>query len=113
MVSSDLAISNSVFRSQVIFPLNCLFILLFCLQNAYTCKNGYNLLVLFEGSIWFYMQVVLSIDSTKVTGVSENTISDLYYPCQKNSILSMCYLNKPITTLNQSVSVAVFVTFTF
>ena len=67
----------------------------------------------FIGSIWFYMQVVLSLDSTKVTGVSENTISDLYYPCQKNPILSMCCLNKTITTLNQSVSFAVFVTFTF
>ena len=50
-------------------------------------KNGYNLLVLFEGSIWFYMQVVLSLDSTKVTGVIGNTISDLYYPCQPNFIL--------------------------
>ena len=49
-------------------------------------------MVLFEGSIWFYMymQVVLSLDSTKVTGVSGSTISDLYYPCQQNSILSMC-----------------------
>ena len=41
------------------------------------------------------------------------TISDLYYPCQQNSILSMCCLNKTITTLNQSVFIAVFVTFTF
>ena len=78
----------------------CLFIPLFFLQNAN--KNGYNLLVLFEGSIWFYMYM-LSLDSTKVTGVSGNTISDLYYPCQQNSILSMCCLNKTITTLNQSV----------
>ena len=64
---------------------------------------------------WFYLKVlfVLSLDSTKVTGVSGNTISDLYYPCQKNSILSMCCLNKTITTFNQSVSIAVFVTFTF
>ena len=64
---------------------------------------------------WFYLKVlfVLSLDSTKATGVSGNTISDLYYPCQKNSILSMCCLNKTITTFNQSVSIAVFVTFTF
>ena len=74
----------------------------------------YNLLILFEGSIWFfmYMQVVLSLDSTKVTGVSVNTISDWYYPCQQNSMLSMCCLNKTIT-LNQSVFIVVFVTFTF
>ena len=38
------------------------------MQNAY--KNGYNLLVVFQSSIWFYMQVVLSLDSTKVTGVN-------------------------------------------
>ena len=89
----------------------CLFILLFCLQNAN--KNGYNLLVVFESSVWVYMQVVLSLDTTKVTGVSGNTISDMYYPCQQNSILSMCCLSKTITTLNQSVFIAVFVTFTF
>ena len=38
------------------------------------------LVIVFEGSIWFNMQVVLSLDSTKVTGVSGDTISDLYYP---------------------------------
>ena len=67
------------------------------------------------GSTCICMQVVLSLDSTKVTQWSqwEYTISDLYYPCQQNSILSMCCLNKTITTLNQSVFIAVFVTFTF
>ena len=58
------------------------------------------------------MQVVLSLGSTKVTGVSGNTISDLYYPCQQSSILSMCCSNKTITTLNQCVFIVVFVTFT-
>ena len=61
----------------------------------------------FIASVWFYMQFVLSLDSTKVTGVSGNTISDLYYPCLQNSILGMSCLNKTVTTLNKSVFIAV------
>ena len=57
---------------------------------------------------------MVSLDSTKVTGVNcGNTISDFYYPCQKMLMLSMCCLNKTITTLNQSVMIADFVKFTF
>ena len=63
--------------------------------------------ILNPSNIWFYMQVVLSLDSTMVTGVSawEYHFRFLLYFSANN--------NKTITTLNQSVFNAVFVTFTF
>ena len=50
------------------------------------------------------MQVVVSLDSTKVTRVVF-----VVYACQQKLILSMCCRNKTITAFNQSV----IITFTF
>ena len=56
---------------------------------------------------------MISLDTIKGNQSCGDTISDLYYPCQERLVLSVCCLNKTITTLNQSVIIAGFVSRTF
>ena len=80
---------------NMILKLICLFIRLFCLQNAKMAKIYWFYLTLKSRSYKGYAGCAFTRQYTGDQSCG-NTILDLYYPCQQKLILSMCCLNKTI-----------------